>query len=265
MAPRYDAGISKLNLRNTDALPYFLKETGFKNPTDIEHSAFQYSHGQEYFDYISSDPEVKATFHDTMTLFNKYVAVPWTAICPIDELISEVKPDRPIFVDVGGGKGNDVKLFLSSYSSASSGSTVIQDRAEVLKLIDDPALVQEGGPVQLMAHDFFSPQPVKGARAYFMHRILHDWPDDKAGQILHQVAAAMEKGYSKLLIYDILISDRKPSVAAVMADISMMRQFSAKERSRSELVALLESSGLKLVTVWADAKTADSVVEAELA
>lgn len=265
MARRYDAGISKLNLRNTDALPYFLKETGFKNPTDIEHSAFQYSHGQEYFDYIASDPEVKATFHDTMTLFNKYVAVPWTSIYPIDELIPEVKPDRPIFVDVGGGKGNDVKLFLSSHPKAPAGSTVIQDRAEVLKLIDDPVLVQEGAPVQLMAHDFFSPQPVQGARAYFMHRILHDWPDDKAGQILRQVAAAMEKGYSKLLIYDILISDRKPSVAAVMADISMMRQFSAKERSKSELVELLESSGLKLVKVWADPKTADSVVEAELA
>lgn len=265
MAPRYDAGISKLNLRNTDALPYFLKETGFNNPTDIEHSAFQYSHGQEYFDYIASDPEVKATFHDTMTLFNKYVAVPWTSIYPIEEIISGVKPDLPVFVDVGGGKGNDVKLFLSSYPDASPSSIIVQDRAEVLKLIDDPVLVQEGGPVQRMAHDFFSPQPVKGARAYFMHRILHDWPDDKAGKILRQAAAAMEKGYSKLLIYDILISDRKPSMAAVMADISMMRQFSAKERSRSELTELLESSGLKLVKVWADAKTADSIVEAELA
>lgn len=265
MSPRYDAGISKLNLRNTDALPYFLEKTGFKNPTDIEHSAFQYSHGQEYFDYIASDPEVKASFHDAMTLFNKYVAVAWTSIYPINELISKVKPDRPLFVDIGGGKGNDVKLFLTSHPTAPAGSIVIQDRAEVLKLIDDPILVQEAGPVQLMPHDFFSPQPVKGARTYFMHRILHDWPDDKAGQILRQVAAAMEKGYSKLLIYDILISDRKPSQAAVMADISMMRQFSAKERSRSEMIELLESSGLKLVKVWADSKTADSVVEAELA
>lgn len=265
MSLRYDVGISKLNNPSTNALPDFLKQTGFKNPTDIEHSAFQYSHGQDYFDYIASNPDFKAYFHGSMALFNKYSALPWSTIYPIDQLISEAKPDRPIFVDVGGGKGHDLKLFLSSHPAAPAGCAILQDRAEVVKLVDDPVLLQEGGPVSLMTHDFFSRQPVTGARAYFMHHILHDWPDDKAGKILSQMAAAMEKGYSKLLIYDILLSDRNPSAAAVMADISMMRQFSSKERSESELRVLLEKAGLKLVKVWADPRAVESVVEAELA
>ncbi|KAJ4386459.1 hypothetical protein N0V93_009355 [Gnomoniopsis smithogilvyi] len=264
MSSRYDAIVTKLNLPNTNALPYFLKDTGFKNPTDVEHSAFQHSHGQVYFDYVASDPDVKATFHETMTLLNKYTAVPWSSFYPIKELISEAKPDRPILVDVGGGKGNDVKVFLSSHPDAPTASVIVQDRAEVLKLIDDPVLVQEGGPVKLMTHDFFLPQPVKGARAYLMHRILHDWPDEKAEKILRQVAAAMEKGYSKLLIYDIVLSDRKPTIAAVMADISMMRQFSSKERSESEFRELLESTGMKVVKIWADPRAVDCIVEAEL-
>lgn len=265
MSSRYDAGITKLNLPNTDVLPYFLKDTGFKNPTDVEHSAFRYKHGQAYFDYIASDPDIKATFHNTMTLFNKYIAVPWSSFYPTQQLLSQAKEDRPILVDIGGGKGNDAKVFLSSHPDAPNGSIIVQDRAEILKLIDDPVLLQEQGPVRLMTHDFFSPQPVKGARAYFMHRILHDWPDDKAEQILRQVAAAMEKGYSKLFIYDILISDRKPSVAAVMADISMMIQFSSKERSESELRGLFETTGLKVVKIWADPRAVDCIVEAELA
>lgn len=265
MSTRYDAGISKLNLPNTDKLPYFLRDTGFKNPTDIEHSGFHYSHGQDYFDFIASDPDVKEAFHNTMNLLSKYGAVPWTSFYPINQLIAEFKQDRPMLVDIGGGRGNDVKVFLSSHPDAPTGSVIVQDRAEVLKLIVDPVLVGEQGPVRLMTHDFFLPQPVKGARAYFMHRILHDWPDDKAEEILRQVAAAMEKGYSKLLIFDILLSDRKPTVAAVLADISMMRQFSSKERSESEFRELLESVGMKVVKIWADPTVVECVVEAELA
>lgn len=262
---RYDVGIGKLNIPSTNALPYFLKDTGFKNPTDVEQSPFRYTHGQAYFDYIASDPDLKACFHGSMTLFNKYIAKAWTAIYPIDQLLSEAKHDRPIFVDVGGGKGHDAKIFLCALPTAFAGSAVVQDRAEVVKLIDDPDLLQEGAPVRVMAHDFFSPQPVKGARVYLMHRILHDWPDDKAGQILRQVAAAMEKGYSKLLIYDILLSDRNPDARTTIADISMMRLFASKERSESELLELLERVGLKMVKIWRDPQVVECIVEVELA
>ncbi|KAJ4410271.1 hypothetical protein N0V82_009291 [Gnomoniopsis sp. IMI 355080] len=265
MVARYDAIISKLNLPNTNKMPYFLRDTGFQNPIDIEHNAFHYSHGQDFFDYVASDPDVKESFHHNMNLLSKYSAVPWKSLYPTKQLIAGAKQDRPILVDIGGGRGNDVKIFMSSHPDAPNGSVVVQDRAEVIKLIDDPVLVKEGGPVRLMTHDFFAPQPVRGARAYFMHRILHDWPDDKAEEILRQVAAAMEKGYSKLLIFDILLNDRKPTVAAVMADISMMRQFSAKERSESEFRELLESTGMKVVRIWADPTAVECIVEAELA
>ncbi|KAG6354382.1 hypothetical protein INS49_004399 [Diaporthe citri] len=34
--------------------------------------------------------------------------------------------------------------------------------------------------VELQVHDFFTPQPVKGARAYFTRSVLHDWPDEQS-------------------------------------------------------------------------------------
>lgn len=265
MSLGYDVGIMKLNFPSTNTLPYFLRDTGFKNPTDVEHSAFQVAYGQAYFDYIASDPDLKLCFHGLMAYFNKHVTLPWTAVYPIDQLISEAKCDRPILIDVGGSKGHDVKQFLSSHPTAPPGTAVIQDRAEVLKLIDDPVLLQEAGPVRLMAHDFFTPQPVKGARVYFMHRIMHDWPDNQAEKIIRQLAGAMEKGYSKLLIYDILLSDRNPGIQAAMADISMMKLFSAKERSESDLHELLGNVGLKMVKIWGDPVAVERLVEAELA
>jgi len=40
------------------------------------------------------------------------------------------------------------------------------------------------GRVKLQTHDFFKPQPVKNAAAFFLRYILHDWPAEKAKLIL---------------------------------------------------------------------------------
>lgn len=267
-ATRYDLGFTKLNLPSTDALPYFLKDTGFQNPTDVERSAFQYAHGKgtKYFDYIASDPGIKAMFHGTMARLNKVVvAVPWTTVYPVDVLMAGAKHDRPVLVDVGGSKGHDVKHFLSSWPTAPPCSAVIQDRTEVLKLIDDPDLVQEDGQATLMPHDFFTQQPLKGARAYLLHRIIHDWPDEKAVQILRHLADAMERGYSKLLIYEIVLSDRNPGRPPTFADISMMRQFASKERSETEWGELMGNAGLRLLKIWGKPRAFERLIEAELA
>ncbi|RAL03513.1 uncharacterized protein BO80DRAFT_442634 [Aspergillus ibericus CBS 121593] len=38
-----------------------------------------------------------------------------------------------------------------------------------------------------------------GSRAYYLHSILHDWPDDVCHQILAPLKAAMVPGISRLL------------------------------------------------------------------
>ena len=44
-----------------------------------------------------------------------------------------------------------------------------------------------------------------GARAYYMHSVLHDWPDEVAATILGRVKDAMRPGYSRLLINENVI------------------------------------------------------------
>lgn len=265
-ATRYELGFTQLNLPSTNALPYFLRDTSFKNPTNVDHSAFQYAHGEGmgFFDYIASDPGIKAMFHNTMARLNQFASVPWTTIYPVNTLTAGVKHDRPILVDVGGSKGHDVKHFLSAWPAAPPGSAVVQDRAEVFKLIDDPVLLQENGQVTLMPHDFFTEQPLKGARAYFLHRILHDWPDEKAEQILRHLVGALEREYSKVLIYEIVLGDRNPGRPPTFADISMMRQFASQERSETEWCELLGSVGLRLVKIWGQPRAFERLIEAEL-
>lgn len=52
--------------------------------------------------------------------------------------------------------------------------------------------------------------------------MIQDWPDDVSFQILGSVADAMEKGYSKLLIYESLIANVNPLLRITASDISMM-------------------------------------------
>lgn len=104
-----------------------------------------------------------------------------------------------------------------------------------------------------------------GARVYFMHIVLHDWPDDKAVQILRNIAAAMEKGYSRLLLQESLMADEKPLAKVTVLDIVMMASFSSAERSETEWNVLLASAGLKIVKIWRPLESTENIIEAQLA
>ena len=57
-----------------------------------------------------------------------------------------------------------------------------------------------------MQHDFFKPQPVKAADAYFFRLIFHDWPDNECITILRNHVPAMKKGAS-ILVCDLLLPE----------------------------------------------------------
>ncbi|KAL6237197.1 O-methyltransferase [Aspergillus navahoensis] len=78
---------------------------------------------------------------------------------------------------------------------------MLQDLPEVVSSIKD---LQPS--IEVPAHVFFTKQPVKAGQAYYMHSILHDWPDGLCRKILARIVAAMKPGYSKLLVNEYAIS-----------------------------------------------------------
>ncbi|KAK6851072.1 hypothetical protein PG987_000706 [Apiospora arundinis] len=54
-----------------------------------------------------------------------------------------------------------------------TGQLVLQELPEVIAAATAKG-VGADGRIKLQTHDFFTPQPVKGARVYFMRTILHD-------------------------------------------------------------------------------------------
>jgi len=92
-------------------------------------------------------------------------------VFPFDTLPANAK-----VVDVGGGRG---QVSVRIAEKMPEMSFVVQDEEAILE-----AGQAEGVPegvkerVEFMPHDFFTPQPVKGADVYLFRFILHDHPDE---------------------------------------------------------------------------------------
>ncbi|CAJ2502620.1 Uu.00g100140.m01.CDS01 [Anthostomella pinea] len=259
----YGGFYHELNSPMFRTLPFFLKETGYKNPTDVNDCNFQYWRGKDanMFQYCGTNPLLTDDFNNTMECHSKYNLTPWPVVYPTDALVAGAKPGRALVVDVGGGKGHDLKKFLARHPDAPMGSLVLQDLPDILKNVESG----DNAAITIQPHDFFTPEPVKGARAYFMHNVLHDWPDATAKRIIENIAGAMEKGYSKLLVHESLVTDVKPLSRVTVSDITMMACLAAAERSESQWRDLMASAGLRVVKVWRPVQSVESIIEAELA
>lgn len=102
---------------------------------------------------------------------------------------------------------------------------------------------------------------------YFLHSIIHDHPDSRSVVILKQIAQAMKKGYSKLIIWDIVLEDKGVPPGSAALDWEMMTFFAASERTEKQWVSLLEHPevGMKVNGFWHYSQYDQSILEAELA
>ena len=178
-----------------------------------------------------------------------------------------------MLVDMGGGTGRDIKGFRRRFPHL-PGRVILQERRNVLDQAELPA------DVEAMEHDFFKPQPIRGkmgvvlhshelrlstgARAYYMHSVLHDWPDEQCCDILRNIAAAMEKGYSKILLHETLIPAQDAHWESTGEDLIMMAIFATKDRSRKQWEHLLAKVGLKIVRIWNFESGSQNIIEVDL-
>ena len=97
-----------------------------------------------------------------------------------------------------------------------------------------------------------------------MRTVLHDWPDSKAKEILVNVGHGMIRGYSKLLINEIVIPDQGAHWLSTALDMVMMANFSACERTEENWRTLLASAGFRIVKIWTHEPGSESLIEAVL-
>lgn len=95
---------------------------------------------------------------------------------------------------------------------------------------------------------------------YYLHNVLHDWSDSKAILILKNIADAMEKGYSRVLIHEMLV-DAELSTPTATLDMHMMMVYNSLERSESMWRDVVAAAGLKVHKIWMLPGAVESIIE----
>lgn len=172
--------------------------------------------------------------------------------------------DRATLVDVGGGQGQSIVQILKAFPSLRPDRMVLQDLPEVIAQGNEAKSLPAG--VKATVHDFWTPQPVKGAKAYFLRRIIHDYADAPCTTILSHLRDAMAPD-SKVLIADMVMPRRVDEAdlpAAAMDNCVMV--MGGKERTADGMKKIIEAAGLKFVKVWQSREggATGNIVEATL-
>ncbi|XDG02454.1 hypothetical protein ABKA04_002069 [Annulohypoxylon sp. FPYF3050] len=243
-------------------LPEYLRSTNFKNPENPLDGPFQYANNcGSAFTWLVEHPDVFEAFHGYVHALRQH-RPSWTDMYPVQSrLIEGLKPDgdASVLVDIGGGTGQILQDFHKDVPQY-TGRLVLQEIPEVVAAATEKG-VGANGRIELQVHDFFAPQPIKGARAYFVRSVLHDWPDEQCQKILAHLKDAMEPGYSRILISDNIVSDEKAAWQHISLDLYMMAQLSSRERTESEWRVLIESCDLEIAGIYNKGEGNEGLIE----
>ncbi|KAL8735675.1 MAG: hypothetical protein Q9166_000844 [cf. Caloplaca sp. 2 TL-2023] len=243
-------------------LPGYLERNGYKVPQDVKTGPFADAWGgKNTWALYEAEPARGEVFNSFMTKWKEGTRT-WTDTYPATSNLCkgiEKSDDAVLLVDIGGGSGHVLKDFVRDPTHR-TGRLILQDLPAALG--DADALMKHG--IEVMAYDFFTPQPVKGAKGYYLRGILHDWPDRVCREILSNTAAAMRKGYSKLLLDEMVLPDTNVPPKGAMLDLTMLALETGAERTSRQWHELLASVGLRIEKIWSTDFGLESVIEAEL-
>ncbi|CZR47654.1 uncharacterized protein FPRO_13321 [Fusarium proliferatum ET1] len=245
---------------------YLVSKGKYEEPQDPlynPYTAYWKQEGTPVWSLMMQNPERFQTFQTGMAGID--VAIPVTGHFDFSTLKNE-SPDTGNatieLVDVGGGEGTVLNKILEAHPELSPRNCVLQERPEVIQLAKSKKTLPDD--VQLVEHDFMTEQPVKGAKAYFMRMILHDYADAVGTQILTRLAEAM-KPYSRVLICEMVLAPRvgEADFASAVLDQAVMTM-GGKERTEAGFQKMFDASGLELVKTWRVPGVPGGCVEARL-
>ncbi|GLA14676.1 hypothetical protein AnigIFM62618_001114 [Aspergillus niger] len=227
-------------IRNCD----FLRQKNWKNEITLRSNPYSLVHdceGKTAFEHLSANPSNFRRFNESMKAADSTLVT--MGLYPFTQELGPLASDDTVtLVDIGGGRGHVIRQIKETEPEL-KGRFILQDQASVIK--DNGDEIQRHG-IEAMGHDFFKPQPIKGALAYYIRRCLHNWPNDESQKILSNLAGAMDKEKSRVLITEHIVPDVGGTMFHAWMDQTMMT-FGGLERTKKDWAHLLDISGLELV------------------
>ncbi len=192
--------------------------------------AFDKYYQQPFFDYLKTAEASNAIYHKAMF---EYARDDYEHITDVVDFST-----HKTLMDVGGGLG----ALLRAIRKANLGiSLYLFETENVIKLLPE----NYSKSFSAISGNFFREVP-KIADAIIMSRVIHDWNDEKAKQILNNVYNALPRGG---MLYLIEILKENLNDGAALLNLNMQLICNSKERTQQEYKALVEETGFKFVEV----------------
>ena len=191
--------------------------------------SFNMLYNTDFFSYINDKPQLSKRFDEAMTIISQQE----------DRYIAEKIHFYGTIADIGGGKGQLLENIYKIYPSVKQ--LILFDLEQVQQnIIHNPWITYVSG-------SFFDPITLQ-ADIFILKRILHDWNDEKALQILHNVSNAM-KDDSILYIVDAVIDQCRDKQLILDIDLRLLSIFGGQERTFAEWQALCTAADLEVVAI----------------
>jgi hypothetical protein len=210
-------------------------------------AAFDYVHGQSFWDYLADHPEESVRFdrsQQAMTRLELRAALhayDWSSL--------------GIVVDVGGGNGAFLAGLLTHHTAMRG---VLLDLPQVVSRA--AAILKEAGVAdrcQLVEGNYFHTVPA-GGDAYLLKRILWGYHDEKASAILRNIRAAMRSD-SRLVVLEPLMRPGDAYDFGKIHDLLMLTMGGGGARNLEQMNELFAGAHLQIAQVSTTVLT--SIVE----
>jgi len=211
--------------------------------------AFIQLHGATLFEYLKEHPDRGHVFDRAMTGHHGDETAPMLEAYDFSSF-GEV-------VDVGGGNGS---LLVGALGRLPKLRGVLFDLPEVVERAKaDLRAAGMEDRIRIAGGSFLEPDSIpKGADAYVLRHVVHDWNDENTVTILrHSRDAAAIRG--RVLVVEMVIPGGNDPYFGKWLDLMMMA-YGGKERTVKEYGQLYEKAGLELTRV-VDTGAGVSIVE----
>ncbi|MGW8761800.1 methyltransferase [Streptomyces sp. NPDC055815] len=201
-------------------------------------AVYRQRYGKEFWEEVSDDPALGATFYDMMangqrTVFRQVAERhDWTGVRHI--------------LDVGGADGDLLAAVLAQEPGISAGLLELPGPAARARTKFEGTELADR--VTVFDGSFFDPLPVT-ADTITLSFVLHNWSDEDAVRILRRCADALEPGGSVLLVECADQSPSAPDPAFTSADLRMLVYFGGRERTQGEWRDIAVAAGLDIASL----------------
>ncbi len=193
------------------------------------------------FTQMAQDPEAAALFDKAMATFAPQTAAAVAAAY-----------DFSVFervADVGGGNG---ALLIGILQANPGLRGIVFDQPHVAgRAKEQVAAAGLADRCDVIGGSFFDTVP-RGADAYMLKHVIHDWNDERASAILRNCRAALPSAGTLLIVegvYPARIDQSLESRGAAANDVNMLVCTGGRQRSEAEFRDLFAATGFRLTRV----------------